>query len=100
MTFKNFEGKVILRVVLLCVTLSAPAVVLVNGWPEVLVFLLPLLLYQVYELIRFLRQAQEELNQFIESVHYRDFSRYFNEKDASAQLKDPSEGFQRDQHHL
>lgn len=93
MTFKNFEGKVILRVVLLCVTLSAPAVVLVKGWPEVLVFLLPLLLYQVYELIRFLRQAQEELNQFIESVHYRDFSRYFNEKDASAQLKTLRKGF-------
>ncbi|GAA4424860.1 sensor histidine kinase [Pontibacter saemangeumensis] len=93
MIFKNFEGKVILRVVVLCVTLSAPAVVLVNGWPEVLVFLLPLLLYQVYELIRFLRQAQEELNQFIESVHYRDFSRYFNEKDDSAQLKTLRKGF-------
>ena len=87
MTFKNFEGKLILRVVLLCLTLSTPALVIVKGWTELLVFLLPVIIYQLVELTRFLRQAQEELNQFVESVHYRDFSRYFNEKQASPQLQ-------------
>lgn len=93
MIFKNFEGKVILRVMLLCVALSAPALVLVKGLPELLVFVLPLLIYQVYELIRFLKQAQEELNQFVESVHYRDFSRHFNEKHDSGQLEVLRKGF-------
>ena len=93
MTFKNFEGKLILRVLLLCMTLSAPAFVVIKGWPEALVFLLPLIIYQVVELIRFLKQAQEELSQFIESIHYRDFSRHYNEKEASAQLELLRKGF-------
>lgn len=93
MTFRNFEAKLILRVALLCLTLSAPALVIVKGWPEVLVFLLPLLIYQVYELIRFLRQAQDELNQFVESVHYRDFSRYFHERHDSVQLDKLRKGY-------
>lgn len=93
MIFRNFEGKLILRVVLLCISLSAPALVIVKGWPETLVFLVPLILYQVFELIRFLKQAQEELNQFVESVHYRDFSRYFAEKHDSALLDSLRKGF-------
>ena len=43
MTFRNFEAKLILRVALLCLTLSGPALVIIKGWPEVLVFLLPLI---------------------------------------------------------
>ncbi|WP_162054223.1 sensor histidine kinase [Pontibacter pamirensis] len=93
MIFKNFEGKLILRVILLCVTLSTPAIIILKGWPEALVFLLPLIIYQVFELIRFLKQAQEELNQFVESIHYRDFSRYFTEKHDSAQLDALRKGF-------
>jgi signal transduction histidine kinase len=93
MTFKNFEGKLIGRVLLLCITLSCPALVILKGWPEVLVFLLPLIVFQVVELTRFLKQAQEELNQFIDSVHYRDFSRHFNEKDAPVQLETLRKGF-------
>jgi signal transduction histidine kinase len=93
MTFKNFEGKLVGRVLLLCITLSGPALVILKGWPEVLVFLLPLIVFQVVELIQFLKQAQEELNQFIESVHYRDFSRHFNEKDATVQLETLRKGF-------
>ncbi|WP_207430704.1 sensor histidine kinase [Sabulibacter ruber] len=93
MSFKNFEGKLILRVVLLLLTLSAPSVCILKGWSELLVFLLPLIGYQVYELIQFLKQAQEELNLFIEAIQYRDFSRYFNEKSASAQLQSLRKGF-------
>jgi two-component system nitrogen regulation sensor histidine kinase NtrY len=93
MVFKNFEGRLVVRVVLLSITLSIPAVVIVNGWSEVLVFLGPLLIYQVIELIRFSRQAQEELNRFIDSIKYRDFSRYFGEKEDSAELQELRKGF-------
>ncbi|GHA55934.1 sensor histidine kinase [Pontibacter akesuensis] len=93
MGFKNFEGRLLLRVGLLLVTLSAPALLVVNGLSEALVFLLPLLAYQVVELVQFLRQAQDELNQFVESVHYRDFTRYFNEKKAPTQLETLRKGF-------
>ena len=93
MGFKNFELKFITRVVLLLLSLSLPALLIVNDWSEALVFWLPLVVYQVIEFIRFARQAQEELNQFIESVHYRDFSRHFDEKHAYTQLQSLRKGF-------
>ena len=93
MSFKNFEGKLLLRVFLLLLSLSAPSIVITNGWAELLVFLVPLLLYQVYELYHFLKKAQEELNLFIEAIQYRDFSRYFSEKSTSPQLLSLRRGF-------
>ncbi len=45
------------------------------------------------ELYRFQRKAQDELQQFVESVHYRDFSRYFDVKHAPAELQTLREGF-------
>ncbi|CAN5917496.1 sensor histidine kinase [soil metagenome] len=93
MVFKNYQGRLIIRVGLLLISLSLPAFVLVKGWPEMLVFLGPIILYQVVELLRFLRQAQEELNHFLEAVKYRDFSRYFNEQAETAELKELREGF-------
>jgi signal transduction histidine kinase len=89
----KFERRLMLRVGLLLVTLSIPALVVVQGWSEVLVFLVPLLAYQVYELLGLLRQGQADLNQFIESVHYRDFSRYFDEKGATVDLQHLRRGF-------
>jgi signal transduction histidine kinase len=49
--------------------------------------------YQVVEFIRFQHKAQDELNQFVESVHYRDFSRYFDVKHAPAELQPLRKGF-------
>jgi signal transduction histidine kinase len=44
-------------------------------------------------MIRFQRKAQDELGQFVESVHYRDFSRYFDVKHAPAELQPLRQGF-------
>ncbi|GAA4295360.1 HAMP domain-containing sensor histidine kinase [Nibribacter koreensis] len=93
MTFKNFEGRLLLRVAFLLVTLSLPVPVVLKGWSELLVFLVPLGAYQVYELVQFLKQAQEELKLFLEAVHYRDFSRYFSEKQAPVQLQQLRKGY-------
>ncbi|MCX2740945.1 sensor histidine kinase [Pontibacter anaerobius] len=90
---KSFEWHVALRVVLLLITLSTPAVAIVQGWSETLVFILPVIVFQVVELIRFLRKAQDELNQFIESVHYRDFSRYYSESYQGTRLQLLHKGF-------
>ncbi len=78
---------------LLLITLSTPALVILQGWPELLVFILPLIVYQVYDLIHFLRLAQDELNLFIESVQYRDFSRYFDGKQTVTNLQTLRKGF-------
>jgi two-component system, NtrC family, nitrogen regulation sensor histidine kinase NtrY len=93
MGFKNFEWALIIRVMLLLITLSVPAFVIFNGWSEALVFWLPVFVFQVLEFLRFVRKTQTEYNQFIESVHYRDFSRHFDEQHAYTQLKPLRKGF-------
>jgi signal transduction histidine kinase len=47
----------------------------------------------VIEFFRFQKKTQDELNQFVESVHYRDFSRYFDVKHASADIQPLRKGF-------
>ncbi|EMR02746.1 sensor histidine kinase [Cesiribacter andamanensis] len=93
MIFEQFEARLTLRVVLLfgVLCLSAFAV----AWSQwlYLMVLLPLLAYQLTDLIRLQRKAQEELNQFVESIHYRDFSRYFDVKHAPAELQNLRQGF-------
>jgi two-component system, NtrC family, nitrogen regulation sensor histidine kinase NtrY len=53
----------------------------------------PVIVYQVLELYRFQRKAHDELDQFVESVHYRDFSRYFDVKHAPIELQPLRKGF-------
>ncbi|NEM98465.1 sensor histidine kinase [Pontibacter burrus] len=93
MIFKTFEARLTFRILLLLVTLSLPAIVVLNGLAEVLVFLVPIVAYQVYELTRFVKKAQQEFDQFVESVHYRDFSRSFNEEKAPVELEVLRKGF-------
>lgn len=54
---------------------------------------IPVVIYQVFEFIRFQRKMHEELNQFVEAIHYRDFSRYFDVKQAPVELQSLREGF-------
>jgi len=51
------------------------------------------LIFQVFDLYRFTNKSNEELQQFVESVHYRDFSRRFDEKNAPTSLQPMRKGF-------
>lgn len=93
MTFKNFEWRIIIRVLLLFAVLSLAAYLLVNARYLYLALLSPIVFYQVVEFIRFQYKAQEEVNQFVESIHYRDFSRYFDVAHAPAELQPLRKGF-------
>src|SRR5207253_4252932 len=53
----------------------------------------PAITYLVVELYRFQRKAHEELKQFVESIHYRDFSRNFDVKHAPTELQPLRKGF-------
>ncbi len=75
------------------VTLSAAALLLVKLWFVYLIFLVPIIIYQGVEFYHFHRKAYEELNQFVESVHYRDFSRNFDVKHAPVELQPLRKGF-------
>ena len=52
-----------------------------------------IVIYLSYDLYRFSKKAKEEVEQFVESVHYRDFSRYFDMKRAPVELKPFRKGF-------
>jgi nitrogen fixation/metabolism regulation signal transduction histidine kinase len=93
MTFKNFESRIIIRVLLLLAVLSGAALLLVRQQFLYLALLSPVIFYQVVDFIRFQYKAQEELSQFVESIHYRDFSRYFDVKHAPIELQPLRKGF-------
>ena len=57
------------------------------------VFAIPVIIFQVLDFFRFHKKAQEEVEQFVESVHYRDFSRYFDVKHAPLELQPLRKGF-------
>src|SRR5688572_21710277 len=93
MIFKNFQFRIIIRVVLLFIMLSAASLFLVKQWWLYLAIIAPVLIYQVVEFIRFQKKTHEELREFVEAVHYRDFSRYFDVKHAPADIQPLRQGF-------
>lgn len=93
MIFKKYEWKIIIRVLFLFVTLFAAALMLAKGWQIYLLIAVPLIVYQVAEFIRFQQKAQNELSQFVEAIHYRDFSRHFDVKHAPAEIQPLRKGF-------
>jgi nitrogen fixation/metabolism regulation signal transduction histidine kinase len=93
MTFNNSYNQIVLRTVLLFITLSAASYFLVKQWYLFLALIAPVLFYQLIEFFKFQKKTQDELTQFVESVHYRDFSRYFDVKHASADIQPLRKGF-------
>jgi nitrogen fixation/metabolism regulation signal transduction histidine kinase len=93
MIFKNLQSRLLVRVLILFLTLTAAAFFLVKGWALWMALLAPLVCYQLVEFIRFQNKTQQELHQFIEAIHYRDFSRNFDVKDAPSDLQTLRQGF-------
>jgi two-component system, NtrC family, nitrogen regulation sensor histidine kinase NtrY len=93
MTFKKYEWRLLIKVVLLFAALVAAAWLLVSKKYLYLSMITPLVLYQLYDVYRMLKKAQDEVQEFVESIHYRDFSRYFNVKEAPAELQTLRKGF-------
>jgi two-component system nitrogen regulation sensor histidine kinase NtrY len=93
MIFNRYEWRLLLRVFLMFLALIAAAFVIVKGLYLYLVIFIPLVTYAVIEMIRFQKKAQEEVNQFVESIHYRDFSRHFDVRRAPNELKPLRKGF-------
>jgi len=93
MTYKKYEIRLLIKVVLLFAVLAGAAWLLVNKYYLYMGLTMPVLLYQMYDIYRMLKKAQDEVREFVESVHYRDFSRYFNVKQAPSELQTLREGF-------
>jgi two-component system nitrogen regulation sensor histidine kinase NtrY len=93
MIFNRYEWRLVLRVVLLFITLTGASILVVTQNTLFLVIVVPLTVYEVLDLIRFQKKAQDEVSQFVESIHYRDFSRHFDVRKAPNELKPLRKGF-------
>jgi nitrogen fixation/metabolism regulation signal transduction histidine kinase len=93
MIFKRYEWRLLLRVLILFITLAATSIIAVKGQYLYLVIFCPLLVYELIDMIRFQKKAQDEVSQFVESIHYRDFSRHFDVRKAPNELKPLRKGF-------
>jgi len=93
MIFNRYEWRLVLRVILLFITLTVSSVLVIKGPMLFLVITIPLCVYEVLDLIRFQKKAQDEVSQFVESIHYRDFSRHFDVRKAPNELKPLRKGF-------
>ncbi len=93
MIFKDLRWRILIRVLLVFISISAAAWLLVSGLYIYFSVLLPVIIYQGYELYHFQHKAVNELDQFVESIQYRDFSRHFDEKHAPSELQSLRKGF-------
>src|SRR6187455_1427605 len=93
MIFKQFEWRILVRVLLLFITISGTSFLLVKELYVYLLIAAPVILYQIIDFYRFHKKAHDELNQFVESIHYRDFSRNFDVKHAPVEIQPLRQGF-------
>ena len=93
MIFNRYEWRLVLRVIIMFITLTATSLLMVEQLFLFLVITVPLVVYEVLDLIRFQKKAQDEVSQFVESIHYRDFSRHFDVRKAPNELKPLRKGF-------
>ncbi|MGZ3930800.1 MAG: sensor histidine kinase [Bacteroidia bacterium] len=93
MIYKKFGWSILIRAVLVFVTLFAASFSLVKEWYMLELIIVPVIVFQFFDYYNFHKKAQSEVAQFVESVHYRDFSRYFEVKRAPAELQPFRTGF-------
>ncbi|MDQ2721113.1 MAG: HAMP domain-containing histidine kinase [Bacteroidota bacterium] len=91
--FKRLELRIFIRILLLFATLMGLSFLLVKGLHLYIIIIIPVIIYQLVELFRFQKKTQDELKEFVESIHYRDYSRYFDVKHAPVELQTLRKGF-------
>jgi signal transduction histidine kinase len=93
MIFERYQLRLVIRVIILFIVLGASSFFFVKGLWLYLFLSIPVISFQLVDFYRFNRKAQDEVQQFVESVHYRDFSRYFDVKQAPIELQPLRKGF-------
>jgi signal transduction histidine kinase len=84
---KQVQIKIFIKTSLLFITIFIISYLILKGNTIYIVLLIPLVIFQFFDLIRFQNKTNRELFQFMESVEYRDFSRNFDVKHAPGDLQ-------------
>ncbi len=93
MIYKQPGSRLVLRILLLTIEIFVASYLLITARALLGSLVIVLVIYQCYNLYAFLKKAQAEVTQFVESIHYRDFSRHFDVKHAPAELQSLRKGF-------
>ena len=93
MKFKRFGWNIFIRALFVFLTLFLASFSMVREWYLAELLLIPVIIFQFIDYYKFHKKAQNEVEQFVEAVHYRDFSRYFDVKQAPAELQPFRTGF-------
>lgn len=93
MIFKRYEWTIIFKLFLLFIALTAASYLFVKGLYIYEIIIVPIIIFLLIDLFRFHQKTQFEVDQFVESIHYRDFSRHFNVKQAPLELQPLRKGF-------
>ena len=91
--FKKPEVRLALKVLLLFIVLYTTAFLILKGLNIYLLIVLPIAAYALFDIYKMLKKAQDEVSEFVESIHYRDFSRNFNVRQAPAELQPLRQSF-------
>lgn len=73
--------------------MAAMAYLLVTKQYAYALLLAPVLIYEIFELYRFQKKTHDELEHFLQSMHYRDFSRHFDAKKGDSEVRVLRKGF-------
>lgn len=93
MISKQHNWSVLLRILPLVLLTAGITYLITIGGHWSLFFLVPLVVYLSWELLRFHRLPLTEWRQFIESVRYRDFSRHFDAASGTRTIREMRTGF-------
>src|SRR5580765_793827 len=85
--------RIVVRILLLVIEIFTASYLLISGLYLLSVIALAITCYQSYDLFLYMKKAESELKQFVESVHYRDFSRHFDVRHAPSELQPLRQGF-------
>ncbi|HUX83896.1 MAG TPA: HAMP domain-containing sensor histidine kinase [Chitinophagaceae bacterium] len=93
MKSKRFDWSILARVFFLFITLMGLSLLILEGPRIFLLLIVPIVILQLVNFYQFHIKAQQEVEQFVESIHYRDFSRYFSVRHAPLELRSLRQGF-------
>ncbi|HOY95305.1 MAG TPA: HAMP domain-containing sensor histidine kinase [Catalimonadaceae bacterium] len=87
------EVRLVLKIVALSAACLAAGWIWMSPYKSYSLFSVLVVLYLGYNLFCMMKKAQDEVQDFAESVKYRDFSRSFNVREAPSEVKTLREGF-------
>lgn len=93
MKFNKLSFRIILRVLLQFFTLMALSYTLVTKQYGLSLTLLPLVIVELVYFYHLQKDTHDEVRQFVNSIRYRDFSKFFNVREASVDIQPLREGF-------